>query len=233
MIKWIDKNNRYAVIFIMMIMSFTISAFGVKYEIAQIYNYYSWHSDDVKEVCQNFPYKYKNFMSMKITHPNFSSAISFAKNNKEIIDRTLDFEKENSKKPNDLEIQKICTEYYVQKWLGLTGYSSNSAKFNNSIDYLMLYNTKILANILASSLAMALLCFIFIRIKEKSEGLFRISILSTFPIAAIPFFVSNYSTIATPETQSITFNASIFLALYLIYIIYKWIADGFAKSNVE
>lgn len=233
MIKWIDKNKRYAVIFIMMIMAFAISAFGMKYEIAQLYNYYSRHSDDVKDVCQNFPYKYENFMSMKITHPNFSSAIAFVENNKEIIDRVLDFEKENSKKPNDLEVRKICTEYYVQFWLGLNGEAFYSAKSNKSIDYLKLYKTKIVVNILASSFAMALLCFIFIRIKNKSEGLFRISVLSIFPIAAIPFLISNYSIIATPETQSITFNASIFLALYLICKIYKWIADGFTKSNVE
>jgi hypothetical protein len=223
-----------ALLIILIATASILIGFGIRKDISVLFEYFTTYSKSTDSGCRNFSAHYQLYKSLEPWELFSFLQKSYGISNGIRMRESAQSEKIDFNQITEIELEKFCIKNQANEIISIFILNNNATSyFNKSIGALDYHKLKIVFNIAAGVMGFLILQFIAARVKVKSEGVFRMAILFGFAIASIPFFITPYYELATPQTQAITFPASIFLTLYLIYKIYKWIADGFAKSSIK
>jgi hypothetical protein len=237
----IKRNGKFI---IMLVAILCLIVYGVKKDAYVIYNYDKAYNEPINNECQNFKNDYqvyfKNNQAIKELNPtdpepkgfSVSEHFSFFLYNQKLFN-AANIENVKLKDLADVDLIKFCFKFHQNEMIEKQSYNNAPSLFSSSFGLLNYHKLRIVVNIAAGLFGALMLFFILKEVKSESEGFYRLLILSAFIMASIPYFIDTYSVFVTPQTQSITFPASILLVFYLIYKLYKWIADGFTKSNLR
>jgi hypothetical protein len=225
------KSNKNSIPNLLILIAVLFIIFGVKNEIYAVFKYYTTYNTDVKRDCKDFDLQYKTYKSNK---GSIYNKLSFFTKNEELIDlvdNKILYSYSSSKTAFE-----TCIEYKSDifiAWITNAPLISKpgSKYFIRKSGILDHYKFKIAINLIGGLISFSIFFNIILKIKKYSEGHFRIAILLSLVVASIPYLIAPVGEMATQQTQSITYPATILSFLYFFYRIYKWISDGFKKNQ--
>jgi hypothetical protein len=229
------NTNFFKRIILILLFGSVITLLGNIQSVKLIYGY---HIEDryldarVKQSCYNFSELAKLYFKAE---SDFVKSFEFYRKYQYKIDSILALE--NKEIFRDIDHNKYydrCVQH-EQLWIAKL-YLSDLAD-GKSVSALLDMNIvnfhimKLGLNLAALVVALLITLTLMNKIKSMSEGIFRISIIIYLIIGGLTITLSTHSVVAASVTQAVTFPTSILLLGFFLYMVLKWIIDGFRFTS--